>query len=210
MAKFIKTLVDRINLLNRKGLSPYYSPLQIGEDVHSASLNLWKKYIQEFERTQLISVYLEPLRGKESVTLTNGAGTLVASKGQYKTAVMLSSDIKVEQVDIGHWSDRINHSVKTPTATYPVCRIDNVDIVVRPVSVPSVIVHFLKTPTKPVYAYTTSGDDYVYDDANSVDFEWPAQLHDEIVDRVLGNLGISQREPQLVQFSNLEQQKEGR
>lgn len=211
MAKFIKTVVDRINLLNRKGLAPPYSPIQIAEEVHAASMDIWKKYIQEFERTQLISVYMEPLRGKETVNLTSGAGTLVTSKGQYKTAIMIpTTDVKIEQVNVGHWADRANHSVKVPSATYPICRVDFGEIVVRPITIASVDVHFLKTPTKPIYAYTTSDDEYVYDDDNSVDFEWPEILHDSIVDRVLANLGLSQREPELVQFSNIEQQKENR
>lgn len=211
MAKFIKTIVDRLGVLNRKGLTPYYSPLQIADEVHAASLDIWKKYIKDFEATQLISVYLEPLRGKETVSLTSGAGTLVASKGVYKTAVMIpTTDVKVEEVLVGQWSDRANHSVKVPSETYPICRIDFGDIVVRPTSLTSVDVHFIKKPTKPVYAFTQSADDYVYDDANSVDFEWNEVLHPDIIDRVLGQLGLSQREGQMVQYSNIEKQTEGK
>jgi hypothetical protein len=209
--KYIKGIVDRINLLNRKGLCPYYSPDQIAEEVHAESMNLWIKYVQEFERTQIISVFLDPFRGKETVAFTAGAGTLVTSKGQYKTAAMVpTTDKEVEIVDVAHWSNHVNDSVRVPSADYPICRIDNASIIVRPNTVASADVYFLKKPTKPVYAFTTSDDDYVYDDASSVDFEWGEELFDQITNRVLGNLGYSQREGEAVQYSNMEMQKENR
>lgn len=210
MAKFIKSVVDRINLLNRKGLSPFYSPLQIADEVHSESLNLWKKLVKEFEQTQLISVYLEPFKASETVALASGAGTLVTGKGKYKTAVLTAADLKVTQVNIDKWASAINDSVRVPDALNPICRIDYSVIKVVPTSIPSVVVHFLKKPTKPVYAYSTSGDDYIYDDTASVDFEWQEEAHDEIINRVLGNLGISQREGEVIQYSNIEQQKENK
>lgn len=131
MPKFIKTITDRIQLANRKGLSPYYSPEQISEEIHTESLNLWKKYVQEFERTQLLSVYMDAFREKETVTLTAGVGTLVDSLQQYRTAIMLpTSDIEVKLKDIGHWASAVNDSVRVPTADYPIAKIDNSEILV--------------------------------------------------------------------------------
>lgn len=209
MPKFIKSIVDRINLLNRKGLSPYYSPDQIVEEVHNASLELWRRYVQDFEKTQLISVYLDPFRGVETVALTAGAGTLVTSKGKYRTGILLpTSDVTVTLVDIAHWGDRVNDSIRVPDATHPIMRIDNAAVTVRPTSITSVYVFFLDKPTRPVYAFTPSGDDYIYDDGASSDFQWGEEVHGDITERVLKSLGISQREYSMVQYSNTEQQKE--
>lgn len=211
MAKFIKTIVDRINMATKKGLCPYYSPDQLEDEVHAESMNLWKKYIDDFEKTQKMSVYMDPFRLKEVVAISSGSGTLVTAKGQYRISVFVTgTDIKIDMVNIDKWADRINNSVVGPDATYPVGRIDNAAIYIRPTSVTSVDVHFLKTPKKPVYAFTPSDDDYVYNDGSSEDFEWPEILHDEIMNRVLANLGIAQREGELIQYSNLEQQKEGK
>jgi hypothetical protein len=211
MPKFIKTIVDRVQLANRKGLCPYYSPDQLEDEVHAESLNLWKKYIKEFEQTQIISVFLDPLRAKETVVLTAGAGTLVTSKNQYKSGVLVPSTEKtVPMIDIAHWGDAVNDSVRVPSTDYPICKIENAAIILRPITVASVDVYFIKKPTKPVYAFTTSSDDYVYSDIDSIDMEWTEELHDEIMNRVLANLGISQREGEVIQYSNIEQQKEGR
>ena len=210
MPKFIKTIHDRIQLLNRKGLSPYYSPDQIVEEVHAESLNIWKKYIQEFEKSQLISVYLDPLRGKETIALTSGVGTLVNSIGQYRTGLLVTgTNTVVDLVDIAHWGHRASNSITGPETSYPIARIDNDTITVLPNTVASVDVYYIKTPTKPVYAYTVVNDDYIYSDGSSVDFEWPEVLHSDISDRVMAALGLSQREASLIQYSNTELQKEG-
>jgi hypothetical protein len=211
MSKFIKTLFDRIERLNLKGYGKTFSPEEVVEEVHTESLNIWKKYIKEFEKTQEISVYMEPLRGKETVTLTSGAGTMTTAKGQYKTAIMIpNTDVEIDLIDVGHWSNAVNDVVRVPSAEYPICRVDFGSIIVRPTSLPSVDVHFIKQPTKPVYAYAVVDDEYVYDDSTSVDFEWPPPIHDEIANRVLGNLGYAQREGEAVQYSNMEMTKEGR
>ena len=209
MPKYIKSIVDRIQLLNRKGLSPYYSPDQLVEEVHNASMEIWRKYVKEFEKTQIISVYLDPFRGKEVVALSSGAGTLVTSKGQYRIGILVpTTDIPVEIIDIAHWGSRIQDSIRVADVNNPIIRIDNGAIVVRPTSLTSIDVHFLKKPTKPVYAYDIVDDDYVYDDATSSDFEWGNEMHGDITERVLKSLGLSQREGSLVQYSNVEQQKE--
>jgi hypothetical protein len=211
LAKFIKTIVDRINLANRKGLCPYFSPDQICAEVHAESMNIWNKYIQEFEKTKLISMFLEPLRSKEQVSLSLGIGTLSTSKGHYKVGVMVPvTSIPITEHNIATWANAINDSVRVPSADYPICLIDYAQITVKPTSIAKADVHFVKKPTKPVYAYTTSGDDYIYVDADSVDFEWPEQLHDAITNRVLTNLGVPQQRPDIIQYGNLEQQKEGR
>lgn len=210
MPKFIKTIVDRINLLNRKGLSPYYSPDQLVEEVHNASLELWRKCVQDFERTQLISVYLDPFRDVDTVALTSGSGTLATSKGQYRTGILLpTSDITVTLVDIAHWGDRVNDSIRVADTTHPIARIDNATITVRPTSLTSIKIYFLKKPTRPVYAFSVVDDDYVYNDGASSDFEWTEEVHGDITERVLKSLGLSQREGTLIQYSDMEQRKEG-
>lgn len=210
MAKFIKNIVDRINLANRKGLCPYYSPLQICAEVHAESLNIWKKYVDEFERTQKLSVFLDPLKSRETVAIAAGVGTLITSKGQYRTGAFTTSGGKVTLINVDKWASAVNDTIRVPDNDNPIALIEGENIVVKPITVSSVILHFLKKPALPVYAFTSDGDDYIYDDGNSVDFEWNEELHDEVMNRVLVNLGVSQREPALVQYGNIEKQIEGR
>lgn len=209
MPKFIKTIHDRISFATKKGLTGYHSPEQIDTEVNAESFNLWMKYTPQFEKDATIAAILDPFKAPETVTITAGQGTMVAAF-QRPTGVTDSNGIKIDIVDIGMWADRINHPLKTPSTSYPVCRFENKKIIVRPTSITQAIVYYLKHPTLAVFAYTLAGTRYVYDDANSIDFDWPVQVHDQITERVLANLGINMRELQLVQYSNTEFQKEGR
>lgn len=211
MPKFIKSLVDTIELLNRKGLAPTYSPDQIVQEVHNKSMNIWRKYLDEYEHTQKISLYMRPFQNNDTVVLTTGAGTITSASDKYITAVLTTDNKVVNMVDIAHWANAINDSVRVPSADDPIGTVvASGGLLVRPTTLASVVVHYLVKPTKPVYAFTPSGTDYIYDDASSVDIQWSEILHDDIANRVLGALGIAQREGEAIQYSNMEQSKEGR
>lgn len=209
MPKFIKNIHDRVNFATKKGLTGYHSPTQIDSEVNAESFNLWLKYTAMFEKDSDVAAALDPFKRTESVVITAGEGTMTTAF-QRPTGVVDASGKKIDIVDIGMWADRVNHPLKAPNTDYPVCRFENRKIIIRPTSIAQATVYYLKHPTLAVYAYTLAGTRYVYDDTNSIDFDWPAQVHDQITERVLANLGINMREMQLIQYSNTEFQKEGR
>lgn len=207
MAKFIKTITDRINLATKKGLSGYWTPEQIAQEVHSESMNIWQKYVDIFEKTKKMDVYMRPFQNKESLALGGGAGTIVTTDYIYyiEDANTLN---EIHQVEDKRWGFRKNHPVKVPTTEYPICNISNQSIQVLPDTITDIKIWYIKKPTKPVYAYTVSGTRYIYDDASSVDFEWNEVLHDSIMNRVLGNLGIPIRDWELINQSQRDKMQE--
>lgn len=209
MAKFIKSIHDRINFAIKKGLTGYISPSNIDAEVHAESLNLWKKYSALYEKDSDITAIMDVFRRPESVTLTAGVGTMSAAY-QRPVGVFDSTGKKIEVVDVAMWADRINHPLKTPSTDYPVAMFENRQINVRPTSLTSCIVRYLKYPTAPVYAFSVVGTRYVYNDAASTDIEWPEIVHDDIMLRVLSNLGINMREPVMMQYSQMEKAQEGK
>lgn len=209
MALFIQKLHDRINFATKKGLTGYHSPAQIDNEVNAESMNLWLKYTPLFEKDSDIAAILDPFKRNETVTLTSGTGSMTAAF-QRPTGVFTSGGIKIDIVDIGMWADRINHPLKTPTTDYPACYFANQQIIVRPTSLTQAIVHYLKYPTTAVYGYAINGTRYVYDDATSVDFDWPKSVHDQVMNRVLSNLGINIRELMTLQYAQQEKAQEGK
>lgn len=212
MAKKIKTIHDRINFAVKKGQTGYFSPTKLDDEIYAEVLNLWKKYVAEFEATQLVSTFLDPFKASEdcSPNGTTGIGTLTAAY-QYPTAVrVISNGKKIDIVDRAHWDNRVNHPIEGPTADYPICTFENKQIIVRPVNIGDVQINYLKKPTKPVYAYDNVSDRYVYNDSSSVEIEFDESLHDEIINRVLGNLGVPMREEFLVRVSQQEKMTEGK
>lgn len=210
MAKFIFTIHNRINFAIKKGLTGYVSPDKIDQEVNAESMNLWLKYTPLFEKDSDIAAILDPFKTPETVALVSGQGTMVAA---FQRPIGVFDDIasrKIEIVDIAMWADRINHPLKAPNTDYPVCRFENKKIFVIPTSLATCTVYYLKYPTTAVYAFSQVGTRYVYDEANSVDFEWPVQTHDMIMNRVLQNLGLNMREVMLIQNSQQDKIQEGK
>src|SRR5688572_28332449 len=122
MAKFIKTIVDRINLANRKGLCPYYTPDQICEEVHAESMNLWIKYAPQHQKSSEIELYLRPFRDSESIFTPNGEGVLVNGKAII-TFARSFTDKKITIYTIDKFSNAVDDSIVNPTADYPIMYI---------------------------------------------------------------------------------------
>lgn len=306
MAKLISGLVDRLNFAIKKGLSGYYAPDKITNEVHAESLNLWREYIKSFEKTRTMDPYLKVFQRQEIVQLSNGLANyltqdyiylmegfnnptitklqdsvvytapstnnvdisgysqgfshwIVMSAASFASPAVATITLDGVQIYSGSitnaqvifpytftnqktltitvsgasltfslwqitptsnnteilWIDnqkflyRINHPVKTPTATYPVASNFDQQLTVFPTTAFTYIaISYLKTPTKPVYAFTQSLDRYVYDDTNSIDVEWPQELYDILMERTLANLGINMRSSEMIQYSNSQMSKE--
>jgi hypothetical protein len=213
MAKAIKRIADRVEFAIKKGHTGYISPETMSEETYAEVLNVWRKYIDEYAKTQKLSLYLKPFERIESVTGLAG-GTAEGTKAvtscyEYPLSIITTSNRKkVTKLTIGEYEHWFNHPTKPPTADYPICKFVGNTIYVAPKL--DVSVTYIATPIKPVYAYTQVGDDYIYDDTNSVDVELPPVLHDDLVNRVLSNMGIAMRDGQLTQFSDQQKVMENR
>lgn len=204
MPKLIKTLHDRINFAIKKGLSGTVSPDRITEEAWSEILNIWRKYLPEYEKTRKIGLYLSPFEKREAVTVDGGTlaegSKLVTACYEYPISVVTTSGVHVQILTIGEYVHRFNHPIKGPEAGYPICKFEHKTIYVAPRT--DVIVTHLSKPTKPVYVFTQTGDDYIYDDVSSVDIDLPEALHDDVVNRVLANIGINMQDATLINYSD--------
>lgn len=208
MPKFINSVVSRVNFLTKKGLTGYFAPEKICAELHAESMNVWRQYIEKFEKSGTMDTYTRPFQDSEEVTLIDGVGTIVSLDYLYllEGYVNATTRTEIHKVDNTKWNARITDPVKVPTATYPVGSNNGQELKVVPIDAfPKVIVSFLKQPTLPVWAYTVVSDRYVYDDSASVDWEWHKTIADLIIDKALANLGISIRNLEMQQFSKEQQ-----
>lgn len=209
MSKFILSIHNRVNFAIKKGLTGYISPDKIDTEVNTESYNLWRKYAALYERDADITAIMDQFRRQEAATLVSGEFTMTAAY-QRPVGVVDSAGKKIEIVDIAHWPDRLNHPLKAPNTNYPACTFENKKIIVRPTTIKSAVIYYLKYPEKYVYAFSTVGSRYVYDDSTSADAEWPEIIHDDLMLRVLSNLGINMRELMVLQYSQAEKAQEGK
>jgi len=86
-----------------------------------------------------------------------------------------------------------------PTTEYPVYIFEENKLYVYPKSIQSdITASYLKKPIAPVWAFTISGG-YIYDPANSVNFELQPTEQTSLIIRILAYAGVVIRDPQIVQ-----------
>lgn len=95
---------------------------------------------------------------------------------------------------------RLADNVIMPTLKYPVASYRAQGILLYPTDINRITLTYLRYPVTPVYGYTVTNDEYIYDSANSVQTEYPITLHTEFAMRVARYLGINIRETEFEQL----------
>lgn len=85
---------------------------------------------------------------------------------------------------------RLHDSLTEPTATHPVCTVDASNIRFYPSSISSADINYIRYPDTPVYALKAENGIYVYDSANSTEFEWPDSCAPDLIKLILWYLNI--------------------
>lgn len=118
----------------------------------------------------------------------------------YKIGTVIYDDeLEVERINRNDFL-YVNMSPLTkPTAEYPVYIFEENKLYVYPKSIQSdITASYLKKPIAPVWAFTISGG-YIYDPANSVNFELQPTEQTSLIIRILAYAGVVIRDPQIVQ-----------
>lgn len=203
MAKLIKQIYDLVTLATDKGLTAYWSDDQIMNGIHKAQMGFFRELIDEFAKTKKIRNELIPFQVTASITITNNIGSLPANYFQERDATVnyQGSDWPVTILEDGSFSVRLNDPIVNPKTDFKnlIANIYNNggDKIELSAQITPLKFRYFKVPTKPVYATTLSGGQYVYDDAGSTDVDWADPTHDVIVDRSLLIFGLSIRDGQV-------------
>tara|TARA_R110000824_G_scaffold228065_1_gene415922 strand:+ start:1720 stop:2640 length:921 start_codon:yes stop_codon:yes gene_type:complete len=118
----------------------------------------------------------------------------------YKIGTVIYDDeLEVERVNRNDFL-YINMSPLTkPSTEYPVYIFEKNNLYIYPTTIKSdITASYLRKPISPVWSFTISGG-YVYDPANSVDFELQSTEQTALVIRVLAYAGVVIRDPQIIQ-----------
>lgn len=93
----------------------------------------------------------------------------------YAGANVLESQIN--KVDLDKWASCLNHATKAPSLQAPKLLQFNQGFKVAPKFVQNMVLYYLKTPVKSVFAFTVgTGDIVVYNASGSTQLEWSEQV----------------------------------
>lgn len=207
MALFIKKIHDVLADLEGKNIASSHPPEQVDRVLYMIIVDLFNKYYDNYVKTRKISNYLLPFKRQATVTLINGIGDLPPDFAQHRAVYF--GNVQVDIVEDKFWNGRLNSKLSPPSLTTPIGRIENIEagnarkLEIPVTGISTVKLQYFKTPIEPKYAYTIVGTRYVYDEANSVDVEFPIGMYPDIVVRLLNAFGITLREGQLIQITEV-------
>lgn len=95
---------------------------------------------------------------------------------------------------------------RQPTKNYPIARMEQGEIRFLPTDLKSVEFTYIRYPVRPVWGYTTAGGFDTYDPNTSTNIELPEMCGTEIVLMLLNKIGISIREPGLINYADRQRQ----
>lgn len=95
---------------------------------------------------------------------------------------------------------RLADNVIMPTLKYPVATYRSQGILLYPTDISRITLTYLRYPTTPVYGYTITNDEYIYDATTSTQTDFPVTLHSEFAMRVARYMGINIRETEFEQL----------
>jgi hypothetical protein len=118
--------------------------------------------------------------------------------------VVTDSEVEVDVIEKQDWAKRVKHPIKGPHEDYPICQLGPTFIDVRPSTISSVTISYLRIPGKPKFATEIQSGRLVFDNSESIDIEWPESMLDYISDLVLSKLGINLKDADIYQMSSVE------
>ncbi len=182
------------------------SPEKIDNALHIAQLQYFNELLQAFPKDEQTEMLLRPFMQTSKLTYD---ATLKAFPAELYTidALLTATGTRIEKVPTHQWSFKLKSTISSPTKEYPAYRhLQGGKIEVVPEGAfPEVYAYRFVTPTFPKWAYDRQGSQQIYNDNNSTDLQWNEQALPLLINRTLKLLGISVRDEQLVQYSQVEE-----
>ena len=164
----------------------------------------------EGKTTSMYTEALRPFRVTSTISLTSGSGTLPTGFYYPKRVYydLSGSDKPLERVTDEEWEYRIENTVINPDVNWPIYLVDSTTIKVRPISITSIEVVYIKKnlgSSQPKIAFSLSNGVNSYDSGNSVQLLWSEDNYIDIIRHMLKLVGISVSNFQVAQVMDQQQ-----
>jgi hypothetical protein len=115
----------------------------------------------------------------------------------------------VDLVNDNELAYRLSSFIDSPSHRYPVLAFYDKYMQVYPKDMQTITLTYLRRPQSPLWAYTITNNNPVYNPTLSINFEMPEDTHNEICYRILSYLGINLRDGELSQYAEKMKQTGG-
>lgn len=207
---FFKSFVEAVANKNQSGNSITVS--QFNTFANQAQLAKFEAdrtiYIQTGNLTKYLTFFLKnavkqvpPLTG--FLPYPNDWQHTVSVRAYFIRPNGKSVEVEVTESKDKSWGEIQISSLLISSARFPKYMEFANEFRFLPKTIGSIYLDYLKTPTPPLWTYTTSPSGRpVYDPAKSVDFEWEEFSINEVAMLYLNLIGCNLSMPELINFSN--------
>lgn len=130
-------------------------------------------------------------------------------------SMSLDSNVPVDIVTPKNVGQVLRSNLVKPSMGYPVALLSStegslVSVEIFPKEISKVNIHYYSYKNKPSWNYVTIANKPVYDNSRSISFKISSRCHGELVIKILGYLGVSIREVDLINYAQakeVEQEK---
>lgn len=149
-----------------------------------------------------VSEALLPFKKSTTISLTLGVGNLPNDFYHFSDCYFVTGGdiVRVDLVNTRQSSVRKSNSLTKPTSKYPIVELFKDQLQVTPTTLSVVNLIYIKRPTPATYVLQQEYGIQKYDSVNSVQPEWGAEKHIDIIRLILKYIGISLGNQQILQY----------
>lgn len=126
---------------------------------------------------------------------------LISISPRYYESQTSSRLVDTEIISDSELASRRVTNAFAPSKEYPVALVRDSIIQIYPITTQGACEFiYLRQPTSPIWGYTVSNNEKVYDSSSSTDFEVPEQHFQDLVQRIVVNFGMEIRDPALISY----------
>ena len=160
-----------------------------------------------YETSQKIRDELSPFLATSDITLTLGVGVRPTDYWHKSAMIDTSSGVTVRILNDREFNRKRTQTITGPSASNPICKITNTQIIVLPVTTSQVTFTYLKTDTPTIDLKSENGIQ-VYDSTGSTELLWGDDKFIDLVRIFIGYLSIPMTNEQLLQYTEAKLAKE--
>jgi hypothetical protein len=207
-----------LSILNKEQRG-YLTPDQFNRLGRQAQLDLFEKSFYDYNRqltkrniqgvnseygdiADKIEEKIDLFAERSTNELSNGVTT--PPSDMYRLIQLIKDDgiTEIEKVKKSEYLYLASSKLTKPTEDFPVYYFDNQEFNVLPNTLTQCVIDYIRRPLDPEWAFTTGGSgQYIYDAANSQDFEIHESDETDLVLKILAYAGVVIKDPTVIQVA---------
>jgi hypothetical protein len=191
----IDLLYDTVVSDLRKSRNGFYPIAQFNRDAGRAQLDTFNLYFQGYSQTQVLHDALSPFKAKKVFTPSTSPNGLVTLPADYAHFLVTSGitfsnatgkqRAAIRIVNEDELDSALKSQVRPVSVATPIGVEEAGSIQLYPEVAQTGVLQYLRLPKDPLYAYTISGRQPVYDAANSVQLEFGDVYINAITEKII-------------------------